>query len=82
MSQGLKIKFHGEKQFHRERFIFQKPVAQKWEDVRLYGSSYEKEIKVLLTENHTVVSWPQKHWHQHQEGGISIPREPSMSHSK
>ena len=52
------------------------------DDVRLYSSSYEKEIKALLTENHRVVSWPQKHWHQHQEGDISIPCEPSMSHSK
>lgn len=24
MGQDLKIKFHGEKQFHREKFIFQK----------------------------------------------------------
>lgn len=45
MSQGLKIKFHGEKQFHREKFIFQKPVAQKQrEDMRLYSSRYKQEI--------------------------------------
>lgn len=82
MSQGLKIKFHGEKQFHRESYFPKTSCTKMRDDVRLYSSSYEKEIKALLTENHRVVSWPQKHWHQHQEGDISIPCEPSMSHSK
>ena len=32
----LNIKFHGEKQFHREKFIFQKQVAQKQESTQDY----------------------------------------------
>lgn len=39
----LNIKFHGEKQFHRKKFIFQKQVAQKEERIWDYVRAHMKK---------------------------------------